>query len=175
MPTPKVSAPALTAARSPRCVHTGYGFVPTTLSTDLAIVVTELYVCEIDVRDTYAVTGVSVQFGSATEGSGATGTQVMLFNADGTRLAISADTDVSAITPDTYGRIAFTAPITIAPGTYYVGVISGVNTNKIGAHVIGDFGAGKITGLIYSTETGYASITPPTEFVTGLGPIAALY
>lgn len=176
MPDPLVTLPAKTARRSPRCCHTGYGFVPTTLTTDLAIVVTELYVCEIEVLDTYpVVTGIALQMGSATEGSGATGTQAMLFDADGVRIASSADTDVSGFTADAYGNIPFTAPIALAPGTYYVGVISGVNTNKIAAHVIGSFGAGKIESLVYSTEAGYASITPPTTFTTGLGPVAALY
>lgn len=176
MTRPRIIMPTLTAPPSPRCLHTGHGFVPTTLTTDLAIVVTELYVAEIWVPDTFEVTGVAPQFGSATEGlADGTGTKVMLFNADGTRLAISADTAVAAFTADEYARIAFTAPIVIGKGTYYVGVISGVNTNKIGAHAIGNFGAGKITGLVYGTNAGFATITPPTTFTAGLGPVAALY
>ena len=165
------------ARPSARCFHTGgKPSTVTTDGTDLSIVVTELYVAEVFVPVTLTVTGISLHMGSATEGSTTTGTKVMLFNAAGTRLVISPDIDVSAFTVDNYGDCAFTTPYTLpGPGTYYVGVISGVNTNRINTHVMGRFGAGKVTGLVYATESGYATITPPTTFTTGLGPIATLY
>lgn len=159
---------------SPRNVHTGGN--PASASTDgtnLSIVVTELYVAECQVLANCTVTGVAVFWGDATEGNA----KVALYDSAGTRVAISASTDVSGFTTDSYGtRIAFSAPYAAkGPATYYVGVICDTNTNRINTHVLGNFGAGKITGLVYATEAGYATISVPTTFTTGLGPIATLY
>lgn len=159
---------------SPRNCHTGG--VPAQISTegtDLSVVVTELYVAEVFIPANCTVTGVNVFWGSATNGNG----KVMLFNSAGTRVAISASTDISGYTNDSYGSpIPFTSTYAAkGPATYYVGVICDDNTNKLNTHILGGFGAGKITGLVYATESGYASITVPTTFTTGLGPIASLY
>lgn len=159
---------------SPRSCHTGGA--PATISTqgtDLAVVVTELYVAEVFIPANCTVTGVAVMWGSATNGNA----KVMLFNSSGTRVAISASTDVSGYTVDSYGSlIPFSSTYAaVGPATYYVGVICDDNTNKINTHILGAHGAGKITGLVYATESGYASITVPTTFTTGLGPIASLY
>lgn len=167
-----VAAGGFTA--SPRLVHTGAMAAQiSTEGTDLAIVVTELYVAEVFIPCNMTVTGLAAFWGSATNGNAT----VMLFNSAGTRVAISASTDVSAYTNDSYGsRIAFTATYAaVGPATYYVGVICDDNTNKLNTHILGNFGAGKITGLVYATQSGYASITVPTTFTTGLGPIATLY
>jgi hypothetical protein len=159
---------------SPRCVHTGGN--PATLSTDgvnLSVVVTEMYVAEVFIPANCTVTGAAVFWGDATNGNA----KVALFNSAGTRVALSASTDVSGFTADSYGtRIAFSAPYAaVGPATYYVGVICDDNTNRINTHTLGNFGAGKIESLVYATEAGYATITPPTTFTTGLGPIATLY
>lgn len=159
---------------SPRTCHTGG--VPAQISTegtDLAVVVTELYVAEVFIPANCTVTGAAVMWGSATNGNA----KVMLFNSSGTRVAISASTDVSGYTADSYGSlIAFSSTYAaVGPATYYLGVICDDNTNKVNTHILGAFGAGKITGLVYATESGYASITVPTTFTTGLGPIATLY
>jgi hypothetical protein len=159
---------------SARLCHSGG--VPATISsqgTDLTVVATELYVCEVFIPANMTVTGMAVMWGTATEGNA----KVMLFNSSGTRLAISATTDVSAYTADSYGsRIAFVTPYAaVGPATYYIGVIADSTSNRINTHVLGNFGAGKIESLVYATESGYASITVPTTFTTGLGPIATLY
>jgi hypothetical protein len=159
---------------SPRTFHTGG--MPARISTDgtnLSAVVTELYVCEVFVPATCTLTGVSVFWGDATEGN----VKVMIFGTTGTRLAMSASTDISAHTADAYStRIPFSATYAATgPATYYVGVICDNSAHRINTHVLGDFGAGKITSLVYATEAGYATITPPTTFTTGLGPIASLY
>ena len=159
---------------APRLCHTGG--MPARVSTDgteLDIVVTELYVAEVFIDANCTVTGLAVFWGALTNGNA----KVMLFDSAGNRVAISASTDVSAFTGDSYGtRIAFSAPYAAkGPATYFVGVICDDNTNDINTHTLGNFGAGKITGLVYATEAGYATITPPTTFTTGLGPIATLY
>jgi len=159
---------------SPRNVHTGG--VPAQISTEgtnLDIVVTELYVAELFIPCNMTITGAAVLWGTNTNGNA----KICLFNSAGTRVAISASTDVSGFTGDSYGtRIAFSAAYAAkGPATYYLGVICDDNTNDINTHILGNFGAGKITGLVYATEAGYATITPPTTFTTGLGPIATLY
>jgi hypothetical protein len=40
------------------------------------------------------------------------------------------------------------------------------------SHVVGNFGAAKLTGTTYGT---YPTVTIPTTFTTALGPIASLY
>lgn len=158
---------------TPRNVHTGDN--PATAAADgtnLDAVVTELYVTEVFVPCNMTVTGVAPFWGANTNGNA----KVMLFNSAGTRVAISASTDVSGHTADAYTRIPFSATYAaVGPATYYVGIICDDNTHDLNTHVVGSFGAGKITGLVYATESGYASITVPTTFTTGLGPIASLY
>jgi hypothetical protein len=162
---------------SARGCHTGGGVAQIAAAgTDKAVVITEMYVSEIFIPANCTVTGVAVLMGSATEGSGATGTQAALYNSAGTRVAISDDVDVSGFTTDAYGALPFTSTYAAkGPATYYIGIISGVNTNKIRTHIAGAFGAVAVTGLVYSTEAGYATITPPTTFTTGVAPIASLY
>jgi microcystin-dependent protein len=158
---------------SPRCLHTGNN--PATAAADgtnLDAVVTEMYVAEVFIPSNVTLTGVAPFWGANTNGNA----KVALFNSSGTRVALSASTDVSSHTADDYTRIAFSATYAaVGPATYYVGIICDDNTHDLNTHVIGNFGAGKITGLVYATEAGYASITVPTTFTTGLGPIATLY
>jgi microcystin-dependent protein len=158
---------------SPRCLHTGNN--PATAAgdgTNLDIVVTEMYVAEVFIPSNVTLTGVAPFFGANTNGN----VKVALFNSAGTRVALSASTAAGAFTADDYTRIAFSATYAaVGPATYYVGIICDDNTNDLNTHVIGNFGAGKIESLVYATEAGYASITVPTTFTTGLGPIATLY
>jgi microcystin-dependent protein len=158
---------------SPRCLHTGAN--PATAAgdgTNLDIVVTEMYVAEVFIPSNVTLTGVAPFFGANTNGN----VKVALFNSSGTRVALSASTAAGAFTADDYTRIAFSATYAaVGPATYYVGIICDDNTNDLNTHVIGNFGAGKIESLVYATEAGYASITVPTTFTTGLGPIATLY
>jgi len=159
---------------SPRLCHTGgMGATISTQGTNLTVVVTELYVAELFIPANCTITGASIFWGDATEGNA----KVCLFDSAGTRVAISASTDVSGHTVDAYStRIPFSATYAAkGPATYYLGVIADNTAHRINTHVLGDFGAGKITGLVYATEAGYASITVPTTFTTGLGPIGSVY
>lgn len=159
---------------TPRLCHTGGQTVSqSTDGTELTITNTELYVAEVFIPANCTVTGAAVFWGATTDGNA----KVMLFDSTGARLAISASTDISGFTGDSYGtRIAFSAPYAaVGPATYYLGVMCDTNTNTVNTHILGNFGAGKIDTLVYATEAGYADITPPTTFTTGLGPIATLY
>jgi microcystin-dependent protein len=159
---------------TPRNVHTGGN--PAMLSTDgtnTDAVVTELYVAEVFIPANCTVTGAAVLWGTNTNGNA----KVALYNSSGTRVALSASTDVSGYTGASYGtRIAFSGTYAaVGPATYFLGVICDDNTNDVRTHTLGNFGAGKTTGLVYATEAGYATITPPTTFTTAEGPIATLY
>lgn len=159
---------------SPRLCHSGGN--PAMISTDgtnLSVVNTELYLCEVFVPCNMIISGMSVFWGDATEGNA----KVMLFTSNGARVAISASTDVSGYTTDSYGsRIPFSASYNAyGPATYYIGVMGDNNSNRINTHTLGNFGAGKITSLVYATEAGYASVAIPTTFTSGEGPIATLY
>lgn len=160
-------------SHAPNLCHTGG--IPADVSTfgsELTITNTELYVAQVFIPANCTVTGVAFMTGATTNGN----VKVMLFNSAGTRVAISASTDNSGFTGDTYNRVPFTSTYAAkGPATYYVGVICDTNTNTINTHTFGDFRAGKITGLVYATEAGYASITAPTTFTTALGPVASLY
>jgi len=156
---------------SARSVHTGER--PAAVSTDgtnLDIVITELYVAQCFVPCNMNVTGIAAFNGSAVAGN----VKFALFDSTGARVAITASTAQSGT--DAYQRIAFPSVIEVrGPATYYVGVIGDNAGGDINTHVFGNFGAGKITGLVYATESGYATITLPTTFTTGQGPIASLY
>lgn len=158
---------------SPALCHTGG--LPARASTDgteLDVVVTELYVAEVFIPASGPITGVNFMTGTNTNGNA----KVMLFDSTGTRLAISASTDVSGFDADSYNKIPFSSVLNAkGPAKAFVGIICDDNTNDINTHTFGGFNAGKITGLVYATEEGYASITPPSTFTTGLGPIASLY
>ena len=159
---------------SPRCVHTGgTSITQSTDGTEVTITNTVLYVAELFIPANCTVTGASVFWGATTDGNA----KVALFNSAGTRVALSASTDVSGFTGDSFGtRIAFASPYAaVGPATYYLGVICDTGTNTINTHILGNFGAGEVTGLVYATEAGYATITPPTTFTTAKGPIATLY
>lgn len=158
---------------APALCHTGG--LPARASTDgteLDVVVTELYIAEVFIPASGPITGVNFMTGTNTNGNA----KVMLFDSAGTRLAISASTDVSGFAADSYNKIAFSSVLNAkGPAKAFIGIICDDNTNDINTHTFGGFNAGKITGLVYATEAGYATITPPTTFTTGLGPIASLY
>lgn len=158
---------------APALCHSGG--VPATASTDgteLDVVVTELYLCEVLIPGNGPITGVNFMTGTNTNGNA----KVMLFDSAGTRLAISASTDVSSFAADSYNKVPFSSVYNAkGPAKGFIGIICDDNTNDINTHTFGGFDAGKITGLVYATEAGYASITPPSTFTTGLGPIASLY
>ncbi len=161
-------------SNSPRICHTGgVAATQTTDGTNTDAVITVLYVAECFIPANCTVTGVAVLWGTNTNGNA----KVMLFDSAGTRMAISASTDVSAYTGASYGSlIAFSATYAaIGPATYYIGVINDDATNDLRTHILGAFGAGTVTGLTYATNAGFATITVPTTFTTGTGPIASLY
>jgi hypothetical protein len=163
----EVNARNPAVAASPRLCHTG-GMPArvTTDGTDATPSVTETYLAEVYVSETCTITGVSIFNGSAVAGNVTVG----YYNANGYLLASSATT-VQAGT-DAYQNVDFSAALSAVPGTHYVAVQFDNTGARFNTHVIGAFGAGKLTGQTYGV---LPKATMPTTFTTALGPIATLY
>lgn len=156
---------------SPRLIHSG-GAPPqvSTDGSDYTVVATEVLIAEVFVPANMSITGVSLLNGSAVAGN----VKVGLANSAGVVVATSASTAQAGT--DAYQRIPFTGAYAAkGPATYYILAIgdTGGGTSLINTHTFGDFGAAKQTGQVFAT--GFTTITPPTTFTTGLGPIASLY
>lgn len=154
---------------SPRNCHSGGN--PAMLSTDGTDATpanTEVYIAEVFVPANCTLTGVGVMNGSVASGN----IKVGLANSAGAVVATSASTAMSGT--DAYQKIAFTGTYAaVGPATYYILEFVDNGTARINCHTLGTFGAAKQTGQTYAT--GFTTITPPTTFTTGLGPIASLY
>lgn len=178
---------SLPANVSPRLFYTG-GTAPqvSTDFTNATPVITELYVAEIFVPASCAVTGINVFNGSDVTNN----TKVGLYDVGGTLLASSVTTAGSGtdafqkipfayefLSSATGAKTAWSTPLVLSGGTYYIASMFDGTTTRYNTHTIGSFGAGKITGLTYATamDTAALTIAPPTTFTTALGPVAALY
>lgn len=161
-----VRIPSLVA--SPRCCHAGG--MPARVSTDgtdATPAVTSTYLAEVYVDDNVIVTGVALFNGSAVAGN----VTVAIYNTLGHANSNFSPTTAQAGT-DAYQLIPLTAPISLVPGTYYIGVQFDSTSARFNTHVIGSFGAGEVTGQTYGT---FPVVSLPTTFTTGKGPIASLY
>jgi hypothetical protein len=143
---------------------------------------TELYVAEIFIPCTVLATGIAVFNGSDTTDNVKAG----IYDVNGVLLRATAST--AGGTADSYQRIAFatdgagaaaTTIVLVGPATYYIGTCYAGTTSRFNTFAVGNFGAGKITTLVFATNFAAAgtalTITPPTTFTTALGPIASLY
>lgn len=159
--------PSFQAQPSPRCWHTGGN--PASAAADFndsTPNITEEYLCEVYVPAPTTLTGISVF-----NGSDVTGNKTLnLRNAQGVVVANSAS--VAGSGTDAYQKYPFTAPYRITPGTYYVGCQFSSATARYNTHVLGTFGAGKLTSQTYGT---LVTAVMPVTFTTALGPVATLY
>jgi hypothetical protein len=154
-------------AMSPRCIHSGNTPVKaSTDGTDSTPVITETYICEVMVPQTTKVTGIAFFNGSVASGN----IKGAIFDKSGAVLASTASTAMSGT--DAFQRVALSSALQLAPGTYYVGLQVDNTTARFNTHPVGNFGASKKTGETYGTFT---TITPPTTFTAGQGPMATLY
>ncbi len=154
-------------AASPRLIHTGgEPAIAAASGNDTTPSVTETYLAELHVPETLTVTGIALFNGSAVAGNVTLG----LYRADGRFLGKSATTEQAGT--DAYQRVALATALTLPPGTYYVAAQFDSTSARFNSHVVGNFGAGKLTSQTYGAMPG---ATMPTTFTTALGPIASLY
>lgn len=152
---------------APGCVHTGNVAVKaSTDGTDATPVVTETYIAEIQIPTLMRTSGIALFNGSAVAGN----VKCAIFNSAGTMLGSTEVTSQANI--DRFQRVALTSSLTLPAGTYYVGVQYSSASARFNAHPIGNFGASKKTGETFGNFT---TITPPTTFTAGVGPMGSLY
>lgn len=105
-----------------------------------------------------------------------------LFNTEGDMLAYTAIAGTLNAGASVFQKIAFTTPITLAPGRYFLGAQLDGNT-ATPRHVLAAFGAEPRSGVVAATASFAASltalsaaaITVPTSFTTAKAPIMQLY
>ena len=113
---------------------------------------------------------------------GATSMVYYLMGSNGAFIANTLITGTASAGASTFQQIAFTAPVTLPPGVYYVGVQQNATGADTIRHVLSAFGAAPLCGTLAGTTfaamraTLVASgITVPTTFTTAVAPIVQLY
>lgn len=150
-------------------VHHSGGMAPptTTTGTDTTPVVTETYICEVFIPANCTLTGISLLNGSAVAGN----IVMALANSAGVIVAQTASTAASGTAA--YQKVPFTSPYAaVGPAKYFILLQNNNVANRYRSHILGNFGASKKTGDVFGT---FLTVTPPTTFTTGLGPIADTY
>jgi hypothetical protein len=100
---------------------------------------------------------------------------VALYGANGALLANSALAGTLSAGASVFQNIAFTAPITIVPGRYFVAVQSNGTTATL-RHLLAANGAANNTSATVGVfGTLPATMTAPTTFTTAVGVIVQLY
>lgn len=116
------------------------------------------------------LTGVEFLVGST---GGTDNIIVELHDSAGALLATSALAGTLLGTANLWQQIAFTAPVVVAAGTYYLAIQSNGNTGKLRAF--------QYPGLIVPVGSAVgvfgtsAAIVPPTTYTAGVGPVCEPY
>jgi len=139
-------------------------------SIDKTTVAGSRYYRSIVIGSQKTLTGISVLVG----GTGGTDNWIAeLHDSTGALVATSTLSGTTAGTANTWQQIAFTATVTVAPGTYYVAVQSNGTTAKFAVldTPVSPLTTGSATGTFGTS----AAITPPTTYTANLGPMALPY
>lgn len=100
---------------------------------------------------------------------------VALYGTSGALLANSAVAGTVSAGGSVMQNRAFTAPITLAPGRYFLGCQSNGTTATL-RHLLAANGSNVCTAAVAGTfGTVPATVTPPATFTTAVGVIAQLY
>lgn len=145
----------------------------------VAQVAFEINLTEIYVPNWNTWTGASILNGTTV----GTDSQVYwLFNSAGNMIAYTAIAGTLNATASVFQKIAFTTPVTLTPGRYFLGAqLNGANATP--RHVLAANGAEPRCGTVAATASFAASltalsaapITVPTSFTTAKAPIMQLY
>lgn len=147
--------------------HTGnFPAYVSTYGNDTTPVITETYICQVDVPHATTVTGIANFNGSVASGN----IKLAIADSNGTVLGSTASTAMSGT--DAYQRVALSSTLDLVGGTYFVLLQVDNTTARVNTHTLSNAGASKKTGETYGTFT---AITPPTTFTTAVGPVASLY
>lgn len=116
------------------------------------------------------LTGVQVLVGS----TGGTDMWIVeLHDEDGALVATSALAGTTAGTAGEWQQIAFTAPVQVAPGDYFIAVQSNGTTAKLATYnsPVSPLLTGSAAG-VFGTS---AAITAPTSYTANVAPVAMVY
>lgn len=151
----------------PANIHTGnFPAYISTYGNDTTPVITETYICQLDLPHAASITGIAIFNGSVASGN----IKVGLADDAGLLVAQSASTAMAGT--DAYQRVPFTTVHVAKGGTYYVLLQVDNTTARFNTHTLNNCGASKKTGETYGTFT---TITAPTTFTANVGPVASLY
>lgn len=116
------------------------------------------------------LTGIQFLIGAT---GGTNNVLVELHDSAGNLIATSNTAGVLVGTANTWQQVAFTAPITVQPGTYFLAIQLNGNTARFATYNAAGLvlNVGSATGTF---GTG-AAITPPTSYTAGVGPVATPY
>jgi len=145
----------------------------TTYETNgVATVAGSINLVEIYIPYAQTWTGVAVLNGTVV---GTDNLITMVYGNDGTLLANSALAGTLSAGASVFQNIAFTAPVTLLPGRYFIGV-QGNGTTATLRHILAANGVNvcaSVTAGVFGTLP--ATITVPNTFTTAVGVISQLY
>jgi len=99
---------------------------------------------------------------------------VALYGSDGALIANSALAGTLSAGASAFQNIAFTAPVLLAPGRYFIGVQSNGTTATL-RHLLAANGASNCTSATVGVFGTLPALTPPSTFTTAVGCIVQLY
>lgn len=99
---------------------------------------------------------------------------VAVYGSDGTLISNSAVAGTLSAGASVFQNIAFTSPVVLAPGRYFLACQSNGTTATL-RHLLAANGASNCTSATAGTFGTLPALTPPTGFTTAVGVIMQLY
>lgn len=161
-----------TAPQGPRILPNGTILAFASLGTNTTMVAGTLYRCEIFVPHLATWTGISVLNGATV---GTDNGLVALYDTNGVLITNSALAGAVAAGANAFQDRAFTAPVTLLPGRYFVAYQSNGTTATLRTWAAANGGNQMTASSTGTFGTLPASFTAPTTFTADVGPIARLY
>lgn len=171
------AASTIASASGPTGVWAGtYAPVAATTGTDVAFAEKKLFLSSVYLPANKTITGIGVLLG----GEGGTNKLVAgLFNSSGAVVARSSETTegTTAGTKETVQELAFTSAYTASgPATYFIGITGNGTTAKFRTIPSNTAGKNVFAGEVeLAAKNVLASVTVPSTFTGGKGPVAFVY
>jgi len=129
-----------------------------------------MYLAELLVTERVLAQGIALFIGSASTGN----IFSALYDSNGNLIDITGA--VAGATTTAYQRLPLTNVVNeLQPGTYYLAFMASSTSFRFRNHIVGNFGAGKLTGQTNGVFPASLQGLLPSTFTTVLGPIAGLY
>jgi hypothetical protein len=141
------------------------------LGTNTTPVAGTIYYAELHIEKAMTVTGVGFLTGAASANDAWI---VSLYSATGTKLANSALAGGATVSNNALNEFAFTAPLAVAPGKYWVGLQTNGTTDRFRTVAASTFADLRTKSAVGAFGT-LPALTVPTTFTADVGPIAYVY